>query len=108
MKETDYRPCRLLRARRERPRCHRATNKRDEFPPSHPSSPQTAFFADSLSRQGLRVNGSTLTVVGQFEISASDFFVRPALSRLRIRRFDQRYDITNLPKPIGHASRHRG
>src|SRR5262249_58617861 len=37
--ETDHRHRRLLRARRERPRCRRAADQRDELPASH-SRPQ--------------------------------------------------------------------
>jgi len=42
----------LLRARRERPRCRRATNNGDEFPPPHGADPKAKDHGRSIA--GLR------------------------------------------------------
>src|SRR5262249_45293705 len=48
VEKTDHRPRRLLRARRERPRRHRAAEKRDELAPPHGSVMPVWSFMDDL------------------------------------------------------------
>ena len=71
--ESDYRHCRLLRARRERPRRRRAAEKRDELAP---------FHSITSSALAIRVSGTvTPSVLAVFRFTTSSNFTARSMGK---------------------------
>jgi ABC transporter substrate binding protein len=84
--ESNHRHRRLLRARRERPRRHRAAEQRDEIAPLHSITSSAATRIRSLSAVILRAADRDLVLVGHGGLSIASCPVSVSIAYRRSRR----------------------